>query len=90
MRVSDGHIETLGIVVIDIEEGIQIDHVIIVPENTGVGVSALGQEDRVELILSRQNVTEKDLHAEQIGLIQDRQAMIEEISPLQELMMNTR
>ena len=92
MAVSGDHIGTLGMVVTIIDEGVRVDHVIIIcllQENKGVGVLALEHESHTELILFHQNVTGKVLHAEQLVLIQGRLAIVEEIGHLQESMMNT-
>ena len=92
MKANDVHIETSGIAVTDIDEEIQLDHVIIIHlvlERIGVGVLALDQENLIESILSHQNVTGKVLHADQLVLVQDHQPIPEEIDHLLELMMNT-
>lgn len=84
MRVSDENIGTLGIMMMDIEEGIRVDLGISIPlirERIGVEVLVLEQEDHTELVLSHRNATKKDLHAEKGEPIQGRH--------LRELMMNT-
>lgn len=79
MTVNDGHIETVGMLVIELGIGIQVDHMIFVhlfQEKIGVGVLALVQENHIELILSPQNIGEKVLHREQLVLVQDHQVII--------------
>ena len=79
MTLNGGHIETVGMVVIELGVGIQVDHMIFVhlfQEKIGVGVLAPVQENHIELIQSPQNIGEKVLHREQLVLFQDHQVII--------------
>lgn len=67
MKGNGGFIETNGRTVIDIEDGIQIDHMIIihlVREEKGAGVLTLLQGNHIELILFLLNA-EKVHHIEE-------------------------
>lgn len=88
MTVNGGHIETVGMVVVELDVGIQVDHMIfahLLQGKIGVGALALIQESHIELILSPQNIAVKVLHVE-LMLVQDHQAIIGEIGH-QELVM---
>lgn len=85
MIMNAGYIETLGMVVTELEGGIQIDHMIIIflrQGEIGVGVLVLEQEKH-ELIRCHPNIDEKVLHVE-LELCLDHLVIIQEVSLLQE------
>ena len=88
--MSGGHIETLGMLMIELE-GV-VDRVTIIHPfqgETGVGVLALEPENHTELIQSHRNVVEKVHHVGQLVLIRDHLVIVEAIGHLQEVVMST-